>query len=409
MFKKFLQNFDTLPISNKAMVYLMWIYGIGELISSIFVNIYVFKVNRLFENIIIYNIIFFTSTFIGFSLLWWIMSILGKNIKNMYYISYTLFILSFLELFFLKWTLSWVYIFWCLFALGNWAFWNAVHTQELKNIENKNRDFYSSSISAGRNIISIFSPLLIAFVFYISEIFHFDGYVILFLFLPFVYLFSFVFISDIDSYIPSKIRKVDFKNFFNLKKYKYGHCYFLIWGLKHSLNTAIIPIINIILLKNETNIWIFQGILTIISTFLIVHLSHKRKEETRFQYFFIISFLLFLSFIFFWFYFNLVAFAIFSLIGLFLNPIYRVSEHVYDLSLMDSIKVEWNDFYPAMIMRETILWIGRMLALFILFIFLKSWKFDTENILSLWLILNGILFIFLSVGIYFWEKHEKHL
>jgi len=103
-----------------------------------------------------------------------------------------------------------------------------VHTQELKNIENKNRDFYSSSISAGRNIISIFSPLLIAFVFYISEIFHFDGYLILFLFLPFVYLFSFVFISDIDSYIPSKIRKVDFKNFFNLKKYKYGHFYFFI-------------------------------------------------------------------------------------------------------------------------------------------------------------------------------------
>gem|GEM_PF-1338164 len=69
MFKKFIQNFDTLPLSNKAMVYLMWIYGIGELISSIFVNIYVFKINRLFENIIIYNIIFFTSTFIGFSVL----------------------------------------------------------------------------------------------------------------------------------------------------------------------------------------------------------------------------------------------------------------------------------------------------------------------------------------------------
>lgn len=149
--------------------------------------------------------------------------------------------------------------------------------------------------------------------------------------------------------------------------------------------------------------------MTIISTFLIVHLSHKRKEETRFQYFFIICFLLFLNFIFFWLYFSLVAFVIFSLIGLFLNPIYRVSEHVYDLSLMDSIKVEWNDFYPAMIMRETILWIGRMFTLFILFIFLKSWKFDTENILRLWLILNGILLMFLSIGIYFWEKKEKHL
>jgi hypothetical protein len=103
-----------------------------------------------------------------------------------------------------------------------------VHTQELKNIKNKNRDFYSSSISAGKNIISMIIPFFVSFFFLIGEKFNFDAYILLFLILPLIYLFSFLFINRIESYIPQKIEKEDLKNFFNFRKYKYGHIYFLI-------------------------------------------------------------------------------------------------------------------------------------------------------------------------------------
>jgi len=49
-----------------------------------------------------------------------------------------------------------------LYGLAAGIYWIAVHSQELKNISDKNRDFYSSSISAGSNIISVIIPLLIS-------------------------------------------------------------------------------------------------------------------------------------------------------------------------------------------------------------------------------------------------------
>lgn len=98
MFKKFLTSFNKLPLSNKSMVYLMWIYGVGSIITSTFVNIYIFKLHNSFAEILFYNMAFFSATFVGFSLLGWIMSVLQGNIKNMYYLSYVLFILSFLFL-----------------------------------------------------------------------------------------------------------------------------------------------------------------------------------------------------------------------------------------------------------------------------------------------------------------------
>ncbi len=407
MLKRFFSHFNKLPESNKAMVYLMWIYGVGELISTTFVNIYIFKINNSFLNTIIYNLLFFSSTFLGFSFLWWIMSRENKNIKNMYYISYVLFILAFVELLSSRWSLIGGYIFWIIFAFWNGAFWNAVHTQELKNINNKNRDFYSSSISAGKNIIAMIIPFFVSFVFLLGKKFDFDGYIILFLFLPLVYLCSFLFINKIESYIPQKIETEDLKNFFNLKKYKYGHIYFLIGWFLLALNTAVMPIINLVLLKNEVNIGLFQWILVLFSTYFIIHLSHKRQEETRLQYFFIICLLVSLNFISFGIWFSFVNFLIFSIVFLFIAPLRRVSEHVYDLSLMDNIKTDNNDFYPAMILRESILWIGRIIALLVLLFFANSKIFDNEAILRIWLIIEWIGVLLLFISIYLWEKYEK--
>lgn len=409
MLKKFISNFNMLPESNKAMVYLMWIYGVGEIITNTFVNIYIFKIHNSLLHIIIYNILSFTSTLLGFSFLWWLMSLWKKNIKNMYYISYILFIFAFVELLLSKWNLLGGYLFWIIFSFGNGAFWNAVHTQELKNIKNKNRDFYSSSISAGKNIISMIIPFFVSFFFLIGEKFNFDAYILLFLILPLIYLFSFLFINRIESYIPQKIEKEDLKNFFNFRKYKYGHIYFLIGWFLLAINTAIIPIISLIILKNEINIGLFQWILVIISTYFIIHLSHKRQEKTRLQYFFVICLLIALNFIVFWFSFNFISFLIFSLASIILSPIYRVSEHVYDLSLMDNIKTDNNDFYPAMILREIVLWIGRICALVLLLFFVNLELFENEVILRIWLISEWIAILLLFVSIYFWEKKEKHL
>lgn len=410
MISLFLQNFSKLPKSNKAMVYLMWIYAVWAIIAFIFVNIYVFKFHNSFKDIIFYNINFFTFWFIWFSILWLVMSLCNKNIKNMYYIAYFLFILAFICLLFFNWSIIWAYIFWSLYWLWNWAFRNAVHTQELKNIKDTNRDFYSSSISAWRNILQIITPLLISLIFYITNIFKFDWYLILFLLLPILYLSSFFIITKIDSYTPKKISLLDLKNFFNFKKYKYWHLYFLVWWwLIRSFEMVLMPIISIVLLKNEINIGLFQWIITLLSTYIVINLSFKRNGNTRLKYFFIICIFIFISNFILWLYFNLSIFIIFSLVAIFINPLFRVSEHVYDLALMDNIKTADNDFYPAMLLREFVLWIWRILALVILYVLLESTNIDTNEILKSWLILKWAFLILLPFTILLREKYEKEI
>ena len=408
MLQKFLTSFNTLPLSNKSMVYLMWIYGFGSIITGTFVNIYIFKVHNSFIEILFYNVAFFSATFIGFSLFGWIMSILQGNIKNMYYLSYVLFIVSFLFLLVYWGYQTWyIYLFWALFGLWNGSFWNAVHTQELKNISDSDRDFYSSSISAGKNIIAILTPFLIALIFTLANIFQFDGYIILFWILPLLYLTSFLFIKNIESYTPKQITIDDARNFFNLGKYWFGHLYFFVWWILAWITTSVMATVSIVLLKNEVNIWLFQWILTILSILLVVHLSHKRNRDNRFHYFAIICLWLCINYVVFGIFFGVFGFILSSLLSLFLNPLFRVSEHVYDLSLMDSIKTQNNDFYPAMVMRESILWLWRISGISILFLICTIYWGSIETTLSIWVILSGISYMLLAGSVYLWERYER--
>ena len=145
----------------------------------------------------------------------------------MYYIAYSLFIVAFIYLLGFHSSLEEILIFALFYGTGNGAFRCAVHAQELVHIADKKRDLYSSSISAGSTIIGISMPLLVSATFFISKQLEINGYIILFLFLPLLYITSFIFINNIESYIPDTIKKADVKNFFNVKKYLFGLLYIL--------------------------------------------------------------------------------------------------------------------------------------------------------------------------------------
>ncbi len=405
MIKKFINDFKKLPKSNKAMIYLMWIYNAGGIVASVFINIYVFSLNKEFLDVIYYNIIFLTTTFIGFSWVWTIMSIYRKNIKNIYYFAYFFYILAFLLIFIFKWYL-WVFLFASIYWLWFWMFRLAVHTQELVNIEDKTRDIYSSIISSWWNIINIIMPILIALLFFIVwKYFDFSAYIVLFLFLPLIYAISFFFIKDIWDYVPSKIKKIDIKNFFNLKKYLFWQLYFLFDWLAKWLVWTLFPIIAIIILKTEANVWFFEWIITLISTFAVIFLSNKRNVNNRIKIMWILSFLLFINLSIFAFNFSLIWYIIFSLVAIILNPLYSISGHVFALKLMDTIKKTWSDFYPAMIMREIVLLLWRVWIVLVLMFLIKSW-IGTEEVLKIWLFSNWIFLILAWISIALHMKYE---
>ena len=408
MFKNFLNSFNKLPNSNKSMIFLMWIYSIWWIIWWLFINIYVFKLNKEILDVLYYNLVFITSTFLWFSFLWYLMSLYRKDIKLLYYISYILFIISFLSLFLFKSFIFSIFLFGIIYWLWNWAFWCAVHTQELVHIKDNKRDLYSSSISAWTNVISIFIPLFISLIFFLSEtIFNIDWYIVLFLILPLLYLTSFIFILNIESYIPSKITKKDVYNFFNLKKYKFWLLYIFWVGLYHWLTFFMWAIISIYLLKNEINVWLFEWIISIISTILLIFIANKRNSNNRIKIMWYLILFIFINYLFFVFNFNVFWYIIFNLILIILWPLYRVSEHVYDLKIMDSIKLKWSDFYPAMILRDVILWIWRFTTVWIiLYISIFFW-FNLESILRIWIVLIPIFMFIAWWSIYLHLKYEK--
>jgi len=404
MFKKISKKFKKLPESNKSMIYLMWIYWAGWIIGSLFVNIYVFSFNTEILDVLYYNIVFLTSVLIWFSVIWLLFSIYKKNIKNMYYMAYSAYILWFIFLFTFSWYL-WIYLFAIIYWLWFWMFRCAAHTQELVNIEDKTRDIYSSIISGWNNIINIFVPIIVSIIFLVVwKYFKFDPYIILFVFLPIIYLISFFFIKNIWDYIPSKIKKKDFKNFFNLKKYLFGQLYFLSVWVYQWIMWFLFPVVAIILLKTEVNVWLFEWIITFISTFLVIFVATKRKRKNRIKFMWILSFLLFINLVIFAFNFNIYWYIIFNLFALLLNPLYRISEHVFDLKLMDTIKVKWSDFYPAMILREISLWIWRIVILFI-FVFLVKYWLDINYILKIGL---SLIWLFMIIAWWAIALHMKY-
>ncbi len=191
----------------------------------------------------------------------------------MYYIAYFCFILAFLSLVFLQNIAGNIYIFGLLYGLGVGSFYCALHTQELKNIKDENREKYASFLSAGKNIIDITVPILIAGIFYITGFFkNINAYNLLFCILPITYIFSFFFIKKLENYVPKKVSKKEISNFFNVKKYKFGLSFFLTIGFSNGINWFLVPLTALVILKTEVNIGIFTSIISLLSIFFVLFL-----------------------------------------------------------------------------------------------------------------------------------------
>ncbi len=405
--KDFLQAFSSLSKAHSSMVYLMWIYFVGVIVSTTFVNIYVFQLASSYTHVLIFNLITFTSSAIWFVSVGILYSLLQRNVSEMYYIGYVFFMLSFVVLFLFPYNLYASYIYGVFYGVAAGTYWNAVHSQELKNIGDTSRDFYSSSISAGSNLISVFVPLLISWLFILWDSISFDAYTALFLFLPCLYWVSFLFIKNIPEYIPKKINISDIFECFHLK-YKYWNAYLLSSWAKHWLVKTSVAIASIMLLKSEINIGLLQWFLAFISSYVVIYFWLKRNIWNRLRYFFYIC--IFLSSLYFLLAasFNIYTFLLFSFWILFLFPMYRVSAHTYDLAVMDNNKsTKDQDFYPKMLWREILLIISRGWSILSMLLILYLTDISSEWALRISFMLIWLCILWEVFWIRLWEKYEK--
>jgi len=136
-------------------------------------------------------------------------------------------------------------------------------------------------------------------------------------------------------------------------------------------------------------------------------LSSIRNSNNRIRIMWILTLLIFLNFSFFVLNFNIIGYIIFSLLGLLLNPLYRISEHVFDLRLMDTMNREWWDFFSTMILRDFMLWIWRIIALLLILLSISKW-YDNEVILKIGLFTIPIFMILAWSWIFLHLKYESN-
>lgn len=406
--KHIIENYKQLNIKNKSLIYLMWIYFFWHIITWIFINIYVFKLFQNIISVLAYNLVLYSSALIGFSLMGFVISALQKNIKISFFLSYISFMLSFLVLFIFRDAHYMVFLFAFLYGFWFWNYRCAIHTYELKETSQEQRDFYSSIITAWENTLTILTPFLISFIFFATKNIGTLAYSIIFAFLPLTYVLSFFFIKNLPNFTPDKISKKDIRNFFEMDKI-YNLAYFFFSSQTWNMPRILISLVSLYILKTELNIWIFQWIVWFLSVIFVLFLSHRRHSDNRAKLMFISALFICLNFIVLGFNLTLVNLIIFTLIDLIVAPTYRVSEHVYDLKYMSEINPNNNSFFATMISREIFMWLWRAFFLLTLIIF---FYFNNEELsihLKIGIIIAWIPTLLSTLFVFLEEKRLNSL
>lgn len=380
MFSKTLTKFKSLPKETRSMVFLYWVYECAEMLLGIFLSIFVYLQTQSLTTLVIYNALYFTGTCVGFCVWGYAMAQFQISMKYNYLRSFLIYILSFGILIFFEHTITNLLIFGFTSGMGLGMFWVGVHSYEMIYTHDKNRDFYSSMVSAGTQTFAVLAPFIATLSFIISEkVLHVETFTILFITIPFVYLFSLPIIFSLPDYVPEKISKQEIKRLVFDKKISKARHYYIASAFDWAIWSVCFPIIAIQSLGTVINVGILETVAGVLSLFAVIFLSHKRHEGNRLKIFlYSITWAAVANAIVFFWELNPALYIVYTLMIIFIDPIFRVSEHVIDLKSIEIIREkEGASFYGGLIYRDFILWCGRITGILMIGIF--GHFFGTNN------------------------------
>ncbi|MDH3324644.1 MAG: MFS transporter, partial [Candidatus Peregrinibacteria bacterium] len=375
MFAKTFNRFKDLSVETKSMIFIFWVYEFVQVIAQVFLNIYVFLQTNDLGALVWYNVVFFLGVFFGFCVWGYLVAQKQISMKFNYVKSFVLYFISFIWLLFMPKE----FVFLLGFALLNGSalgmFWLGVHTFEMIFTNEKNRDFYSSMISVGTQVLKIVAPAFATALFFISEkVLNLETFELLFWALPFFYLLALPFLFKLPDFVPARIEKKEIKQLFMDKRLKVPREYTFWSGFDWPIISIIMPIISLAVLKNVINIGVFEAVVGILSIFMVIFLSHRRHAGNRVRIlWFAIAWILIGVLCLTQFDKSIYFYFAYSLIFVFFMPIFRVSQHVLDLHSVEAFKHENPHFYPGLLYRDAILTFVRLLiASFLGFLYWKT-------------------------------------
>ncbi len=344
------------------MVFVFWIYKFVAVLSGIFLSVFVYLKTQSISAFVLYLAVNHTALMLGFVGFGMFMGARRISIRYNYIRAFALFFLAFLLLVLLPHTFAWLLLYAFLYGFGNGVMWLTIHTLELAHTKNEGRDFYSSMVELGSQVMVVIAPFVATASFLVSEKYlHTETYFLLFLILPLACLAALPLLFRIPDFVPPRVPLNDFRKFL-IQRNVPALRYYATGSLHYALHGCVVPIMAIVSLGSAINLGLMETVLGTVSIIAIMVLSLVRHPENRLSLMLqtTVIFLVAYAMLFF-FDASPIAYVAYALIVVLFKPILRVSEHVIDLYSVDLLRTNGDSFFPGLLFRDLVLWTGRIL------------------------------------------------
>lgn len=375
----------------RSLIFLYWIYSFAGSMVGVFTQIFLYQKFTSISLNITATLIFYTGIMVGFCIPGLFAAAWRVNIKHGFMWSFLIMGASILYLLHIM-SVNEAFIAMFFWGIGQGVFWLTVNTFELSETEESERDFYSSVLNAGNQVLSLIGPASAALLIWLSgTVLHLGTYTLLFSVAPTVFLLGFLCFSNIREYRPQPIQWADVKYFFTDRKNQAAQLYTLGTGFQQTLGLTVPPLVILLILGSSLRVGVYNTFFAIFTAICILVIAQYRTSSNRLKIYGITTAGLVLVTILFGYFFSFTALIIYTLIEGILSPIQNVSSHVIDLGAMEIGRSE-SDFYATMILRDFFLWASRCLG-GVVFLFIISFVGTDKSALSigLYFLAGGLL------------------
>lgn len=358
MFATTLSRFKIMRSPVRALLGVYWVYSFTGGLIGAFTQIFLYDQFTSVSLNIVATVIFYTGIMLGFCVPGMMAALWRLNLKHGFlwsFVAMGLALIYFLQ----ASTVATAYLAMFLWGFGQGIFWLTINTFELSETKAEERDFYSSILNAGNQILSLVGPACAVLLIWLSgHIFHIGTFTLLFTVAPVMYLLGFLFFARIRDYRPQPIVWADVRHFFFDRRNQAAQLYTLGTGFQQILDVTIPPLLILLVLGTPLNVGVYNTFFALFSVFCVIVVAQYRTPANRLKIYGLTTLGLVLATIWFGYSFSFVALVIYTIVVGILSPHMNISSHVVDLNSMEIGRTE-SDFYATMILRDFFLWIWR--------------------------------------------------
>ncbi|HUD03163.1 MAG TPA: MFS transporter [Candidatus Paceibacterota bacterium] len=401
-------RFRAMSPSIHALLYLYWIYGFTYALTNVFIQIFLYQKFTSIQLNVYATMALFTGLMLGFCIPGYIAGRWKLNIKKGFLWSFIANGIAILALLYITDTLSALFVM-LVIGFGQGIFYLTVNTFELSETKDRERDFYSSVLNSGGQILSLVGPACATALIWLSgNILNIGNFTLLFAAAPAVYLLGFLCFSNLHDYYPKPVTWADIAHFFTDRRNQYAQLYTAANGFQEILGIIVPPLVILFILGTALRVGIYSTLFAIFSAVCVLAVANYRTYKNRFKIYGVTTLGLTVALTTLGYLFSFVGLIFYTLLEGVFTPLNNVSSHVVSLASMEIGRKE-SDFYATMILRDFSLWVWRMVG-GVVFLATIDLLHTQKEFLSSGLYLEAAGFVGTYLGAYFLvKKMQEHL